>query len=284
MTPRPTIFISAVSKELKSARQLVANALSPRYDALHQDILPTEQGDLREMLRRHIDKCEAVVQLVGHCFGTEAPQLDEYLGRISYTQYEAIYARQQHKKVWYFVIDKNFQVDSHDPESIQLQKLQSTYRRRLVGSVSLYHPVTSADALEASVLKIRDDLTPNTASTSGAKLQKKPRTDLISWWPKCKKWVKHLFFTIIICVIAEICIKLWFSSDQGKPNTVNVTVNVTNVAFGQVVLNGPSTQTPMYVRHRETAANATGMSYGPSAYNQAETPPKVGDSIHPKLA
>ena len=56
MSPRPTIFISAVSKELRSARQLVANTLTfLGYEPVWQDIFGTETGDLRQMLR-HADR------------------------------------------------------------------------------------------------------------------------------------------------------------------------------------------------------------------------------------
>jgi hypothetical protein len=56
MTPRPGIFVSAVSKELKTARQLVANTLQfLGYEPVWRDIFGTEQGDLRAMLRQKID-------------------------------------------------------------------------------------------------------------------------------------------------------------------------------------------------------------------------------------
>ena len=56
MTPRPIIFVSAVSRELKTARQLVANTLQfLGYEPVWQDIFGTEQGDLRAMLREKID-------------------------------------------------------------------------------------------------------------------------------------------------------------------------------------------------------------------------------------
>src|SRR5205085_12188368 len=66
MSPRPPIFISAVTKELKSARQLVANTLTfLGYEPMWQDIFGTESGDLRGVLRQKIDQCKGVVQLVG---------------------------------------------------------------------------------------------------------------------------------------------------------------------------------------------------------------------------
>src|SRR3954470_2997172 len=90
----PLIFISAVSRELRSGRQLVANTLTfLGYQPIWQDIFGTESGDLREMLRKQIDQCKGVVQLVGKCYGAEPPTLDETFGRVSYTQYEALYAR-----------------------------------------------------------------------------------------------------------------------------------------------------------------------------------------------
>jgi hypothetical protein len=70
VTPRPPIFISAVSRELRSARQLVANTLTfLGYQPIWQDIFGTESGDLRELLRQQIDQCKGVVQLVGQCYG-----------------------------------------------------------------------------------------------------------------------------------------------------------------------------------------------------------------------
>src|SRR5450631_4656075 len=159
MSPRPTIFISAVSKELRSARQLVANTLTfLGYEPVWQDIFGTEGGDLRQMLRTQIDQCKGVVQLVGQCYGAEPPAPDPQFGRVSYTQYEALYARQRGKKVWYLFIDETFPVDACEGEPEELRELQAVYRRRLQSDAHLYHPLNSPAALEASVLKLRDDL------------------------------------------------------------------------------------------------------------------------------
>jgi Domain of unknown function (DUF4062) len=94
LTPR--IFISAVTRELGPARQLVANTLqSLGYEPVWQDIFSTEQGDLRAVLRRKIDACSGVMQLVGLRYGYEPPTVDTKYGRVSYTQYEALYAREK---------------------------------------------------------------------------------------------------------------------------------------------------------------------------------------------
>jgi tetratricopeptide (TPR) repeat protein len=159
MSPRPAIFISAVSRELRSARQLVVNTLTfLGYEPDWQDIFGTEEGDLRALLRRRIDACQGVVQLVGECYGAEPPSIDQQFGRVSYTQYEALYALNRGKKVWYLFLDKAFPTDPHEPEEEEKQKLQSDYRTRVQTDAHLYHPLSSHDALEASVLKLRDEL------------------------------------------------------------------------------------------------------------------------------
>jgi tetratricopeptide (TPR) repeat protein len=160
VTPRPLIFISAVSRELRSARQLVANTLTfLGYQPIWQDIFGTESGDLRGLLRQQIDQCKGVVQLVGQCYGAEPPIPDEEFGRVSYTQYEALYARKRGKKVWYLFIDESFPIDPHEPEPDELRELQAAYRRLLQSDTHIFHPLTSHEALEAGVLKLRDDLT-----------------------------------------------------------------------------------------------------------------------------
>src|SRR3954463_8189940 len=160
MTPRPTIFVSAVSKELRSARQLVANTLTfLGYEPVWQDIFGTETGGLRQMLRTQIDQCKGVAQLAGQSYGAEPPSPDEEFGRVSYTQFEALYARKRGKKVWYLFIDESFPIDAHEPEPAELRELQAAYRRRLQADIHIFHPLTSSEALEASVLKLRDDLT-----------------------------------------------------------------------------------------------------------------------------
>jgi tetratricopeptide (TPR) repeat protein len=160
MSLRPAIFVSAVSSELRSARQLVANTLTfLGYDPEWQDIFGTEEGDLRAVLRRRIDQSKGVVQLVGECYGAEPPEIDERFGRVSYTQFEALYALSKGKKVWYLLLDESFPSDPRAAEDGEKKTLQANYRAKLKADIHLYHPLSTRDSLEASVLKLRNDLT-----------------------------------------------------------------------------------------------------------------------------
>ena len=155
----PLIFISAVSRELRSGRQLAANTLTfLGYQPIWQDIFGTETGDLRAMLRQQIDQCKGVLQIVGNCYGAEPTQPDPQFGRVSYTQYEALYARQRGKKVWYLFIDETFPRDECEGEPEELRALQTAYRQKLQSDAHLFHPLTTPEGLEASVLKLRGDL------------------------------------------------------------------------------------------------------------------------------
>ncbi len=159
MTTRPPIFISAVSKELRSSRQLVANTLQfLGYEPVWQDIFGTEEGDLRAMLRKKVDDCQGVVQLVGQCYGAEPPAPDEQFGRVSYTQFEALYARQRGKKVWVLILGETFPADPHPAEAEDRRQLQAAYHQRVQTDQHLFHPLGTRDALEANVLKMKDEL------------------------------------------------------------------------------------------------------------------------------
>lgn len=138
---------------------MVANTLTfLGYDPIWQDIFETSEGDLCGVLRRQISRCKGVVQLVGSCYGAEPPSPDPKFGRGSYTQYEALYARHCGKKIWYLFLDEGFPIDACGDEPEELRALQAAYRDKLKADSHLYHPLTSVEGLEASVLKLRGDL------------------------------------------------------------------------------------------------------------------------------
>ena len=160
MSPRPVIFISAVSRELKTARQLVANTLTfLGYEPEWQDLFGAGEGDLRAMLRRRIDASAGVVQLIGQSYGAEPVTPDPDFGRVSYTQYEALYARACGKKVWPLLLDEHFTADPHEPEPEELRALQQAYRERVRTDIHLFQPIDDARSLELHLHKLRSDLT-----------------------------------------------------------------------------------------------------------------------------
>ena len=166
MNQRPVIFISAVRKELRTARDLVAKTLlAMGYEPKWQDIAPTEHGDLRAVLCKWIDQSAGVIQLVGQCYGFEpleadgtTPRPDPEFRRCSYTQYEAHYAKKHDKPVWYFFPAKGFVTDPHPAESGELCALQETYRQGIHAANDVRHEFANATELENRVLRLRDEL------------------------------------------------------------------------------------------------------------------------------
>ena len=113
------IFVSATSGDLGAARDLVVRVLTSGlgYQARVQPTLPFSGGDLRAELRRLIDECGMVIQLVGFRCGQMPPTVEPEFGLVSYTQFEARYAEQTGKRVLYITLPEGFPFTSCDPES-----------------------------------------------------------------------------------------------------------------------------------------------------------------------
>lgn len=156
---QPQIFISAVSSEYKTLRRMAAEVVTRLgYTPATQEIFGTEAGDLRQVLRDKIDPCDGLIQIVGRGYGAEPPTVDPEYGRVSYTQFELLYARGQGKKVWIIIAgdeclrDKPLeQLDlppdpAHsDPAGYQRERreLQEKYRAAREGAGDLFHPAAS---------------------------------------------------------------------------------------------------------------------------------------------
>jgi len=264
----PLIFISAVSRELRSGRQLAANTLTfLGYQPVWQEIFGTETGDLRAMLRQQIDQCKGVLQIVGNCYGAEPPTPDPQFGRVSYTQYEALYARQRGKKVWYLFIDEKFPVDVCEGEPEELRELQAAYRLRLQSDAHLFHPLTSKEGLEASVLKLRDDLI------------------------RLRRGVKQWAAGVAILLVISVGLGLWLLYSQRQTTqrmaetehaVVAMTQEVTKLREG--ILNYPKVE----ARVRQTQAEEDPAALQERVYNelakQLDVDPKVLREKLPQVA
>ncbi|MFC5771061.1 tetratricopeptide repeat protein [Thauera sinica] len=174
---RPRVFLSAVSVELRSARQRVARTVRTLgYDPVSQDDFPTGYGELRQWLREQIDGCEGMIQLVGDAYGAEPPDADPEFGRVSYTQFELLHAHRKGKKTWVVLIGDHCSRDHAtseldlpenaaglEPAAVQnwqaeRRKLQQAYLDWLVRENHLRHTATDDTALENIILKLRDEL------------------------------------------------------------------------------------------------------------------------------
>lgn len=174
MAKKPRIFISAVSSEFRGARQTVSQVLLRLgYDPFWQDVLSTETGDLRSMLREKIDHCDGVLQLVGHAYGFEPQVIDPEFGRISYTQFELAYARKIKKKTWVVfmgddctrdlpISELDLPPEEHhpDPKGYQAERreLQAAWQAKLRDNDELHHDALDDTQLELKIERLKDDL------------------------------------------------------------------------------------------------------------------------------
>ena len=167
---KPRIFISTVSSELGKIRQLTANVLQGLgYDPVWQDIFGTEPGDLTQVLRDKIDDCQGLIQIVGRAFGQEPSDPDPDFGRVSYTQFEFLYARKRGKKTWLLfaedgctqdrpleALDLPLDPNYPDPAAYQAERraLQEVWRQRLLGDGHLRHQASSDFELELKLQRL----------------------------------------------------------------------------------------------------------------------------------
>jgi tetratricopeptide (TPR) repeat protein len=171
---QPPVFISCVSPEFRQTRSRVAAILMRLgYTPVIQEILGTEPGDLRQVLRDKIDACEGLIQIVGHGYGAEPPTVDANYRRVSYTQFEFLYARSQKKKTWILFVGDACTRDTAlerldlpndpahpDPTGYQADRraLQLAYCDERKKDGHLYHTATSDTDLELKVERLRDEL------------------------------------------------------------------------------------------------------------------------------
>ena len=159
MSTKSVVFISATS-DLRSARDLVGRVLfSMGYEPVWQEIAAVDGGELLEVLRRRIEPCAVMVQLVGRRYGAEPPRATAEFGRVSYTQFEALYAEKLGRKVIYHFVAADFPADPVPPEADALARLQGEYKEKVISANRLrYEDIATPLELENSILRIKDEL------------------------------------------------------------------------------------------------------------------------------
>ena len=156
---RPTIFISATSRDLSSVRRAVKDALlALGCTPVEQFDFPPDPRTVREMLRARLRECHAVIHIVGRVYGSEPLERGAGVARRSYTQLEFDIARELGKPVYVFICGDGFPYDSHDAEAEELRALQDAHRSALMGTDRLYELVEDAASVERRVLLLQDRL------------------------------------------------------------------------------------------------------------------------------
>lgn len=204
MDPKPRIFISAVSRELKSARQLVANTLTfLGFEPVWQDVFGAQSGDLREMLRSKIAPCQGLVQLAGQRFGFGPTDPASDPGAISYTQFELLHARETGKKIWPILLAADFPADEPNDESDAARENQQRYRHRLEKGGDLYQLAADMATVETFVLKLRQ-----------------PLEELRADWEKERRQAARFRIMATVAIIIVLGVLGWIVLRQSKTNKV----------------------------------------------------------------
>ena len=156
MPARPEIFISAASRDLKSCRQLVRDALlTLGCVPIVQDHFPPGAGEVRAILRERIAACHAVIHLAGECYGHEPQERGPAEPRRSYTQMEYDIARELKKPLYTFLCAPDFPYDAHEPEPADLRVLQEQHRAALAAGDHLYLPIKDTQDLNLRVRELQ---------------------------------------------------------------------------------------------------------------------------------
>lgn len=166
MQPVPRIFVSATSRDLRTARGLVSEGLR-RMECLPivQDDFPPDYKSVRDMLRTKIATCDAVVHLAGFYYGAEPQPVLPGPDRRSFTQMEYEIAMELKKPCYVFLCAKDFPFDKHDPEPEDKQQLQLEHRARLLQRDELFYEFATPEELSSrtrelqlSVENLREEL------------------------------------------------------------------------------------------------------------------------------
>ncbi|MEX2214464.1 MAG: TIR domain-containing protein [Phycisphaeraceae bacterium] len=162
MLRHPVVYISCTS-DLHSARDHVTRLVTSMgcEGVQHHPFATGDRGLLNE-LRKHIESCSLFIQLVGAQYGEGPLAPSPEFGRVSYAQFEGLYAEKVGRKVVYMLMDSTFPADSSPHESDEFRHLQDAYRKwvEVKHSARVYHIYRLKD-LDHSVCPLLHALAPN---------------------------------------------------------------------------------------------------------------------------
>ncbi len=127
---------------------------------------------MKDVLRQKIDPCHGLIQIIGRAYGAEPRGPDPEFGRVSYTQYELLYARRRNKRVWLLFaedgcthdrtteqLDLPPDLNDPDPAGYQAERrvLQDAWRERMCAYVHLWHAAANDAELERTLNQLKGD-------------------------------------------------------------------------------------------------------------------------------
>jgi tetratricopeptide (TPR) repeat protein len=153
------VFISATTADLGGVRTAAKHALlTLGYFPVEQEHFGPAPETIMEMLRRRIGESDAVLHIVGECYGAEPP-LDPTRPRRSYTQWEYHLARELKKPLYVFVCGDAFPYTAHAAESAGARELQRAHRAAVVAPGSnKYERIPDLAALDSRLREIQLEL------------------------------------------------------------------------------------------------------------------------------
>lgn len=165
----PKIFVSGTRDDLESCHHIVREALlSLGWEPVQE--VASQDETAEDRLCEKILECEAVLYLVGECYGPDAPPNDSDDPPRSFAQLEFEIAWQFDKRICIFVFADDFPFDVHEPESSDRQALQKAHRAGLCANhkhcVSITTKVEIADRL-THLLPRAEDLRSDTQTDVG---------------------------------------------------------------------------------------------------------------------
>ena len=154
---KPRIFISSVSAEFASTRDVIAKILLRLgYEPEWEEIFHTEDGEIPQNLREKIEGCHGLIHLVGQGYGTDCPEDDQELGRVSYTQFEFLHARRKGRKTWLILPGSKCHRDRNTTQLLSSdgatkRTLQANYEEWIRSGNHLYHEPKNDTELELTI-------------------------------------------------------------------------------------------------------------------------------------
>src|ERR1700733_4206300 len=127
------VFISAASRDLRSFRRAVRDALDAKGVVVDwQDNFSPDSRTVPDMLREKLKSSDIVIHLAGFACGARPRESLEGWGRPSYTQLEYRLARQMSKEIYTFVATDPSRWDAPAEDEPELRELQAAHRKHLL--------------------------------------------------------------------------------------------------------------------------------------------------------